>query len=138
MVQHRAYTSKRGAASKRIALMAWAFLYQHCRHGTAAAIQLGFDYRAARGAIRIGPEIHHVGLQQNHFEQPLDPFAGARGNRHRDRFAAVIPGTQPLLAELLRSEEHTSELQSHLNLVCRLLLEKKKQKLFSTLIVDIS
>src|SRR5260370_29243928 len=26
---------------------------------------------------------------------------------------------------LLRSEEHTSELQSHLNLVCRLLLEKK-------------
>src|SRR5260370_20455764 len=28
-----------------------------------------------------------------------------------------------------RSEEHTSELQSHLNLVCRLLLEKKKQQL---------
>src|SRR5260370_10407786 len=26
-----------------------------------------------------------------------------------------------------RSEEHTSELQSHLNLVCRLLLEKKKK-----------
>src|SRR5260370_17840052 len=26
----------------------------------------------------------------------------------------------------MRSEEHTSELQSHLNLVCRLLLEKKK------------
>src|SRR5260370_10664264 len=26
----------------------------------------------------------------------------------------------------IRSEEHTSELQSHLNLVCRLLLEKKK------------
>src|SRR5260370_17454102 len=27
-----------------------------------------------------------------------------------------------------RSEEHTSELQSHLNLVCRLLLEKKKKE----------
>src|SRR5438477_8789625 len=27
----------------------------------------------------------------------------------------------------LRSEEHTSELQSHVNLVCRLLLEKKKR-----------
>src|SRR5260370_6425130 len=27
----------------------------------------------------------------------------------------------------VRSEEHTSELQSHLNLVCRLLLEKKKK-----------
>src|SRR5260370_7035039 len=28
---------------------------------------------------------------------------------------------------IFRSEEHTSELQSHLNLVCRLLLEKKKK-----------
>src|SRR5688572_31682483 len=30
-----------------------------------------------------------------------------------------------------RSEEHTSELQSQSNLVCRLLLEKKKQKLYT-------
>src|SRR5687768_13667000 len=32
---------------------------------------------------------------------------------------------------MLRSEEHTSELQSRLHLVCRLLLEKKKAKLRS-------
>src|SRR5260370_21918047 len=32
----------------------------------------------------------------------------------------------PRLVGVRRSEEHTSELQSHLNLVCRLLLEKKK------------
>src|SRR5207237_10745203 len=32
------------------------------------------------------------------------------------------------LALVFRSEEHTSELQSHLNLVCRLLLEKKNKK----------
>src|SRR5260370_10609668 len=31
-------------------------------------------------------------------------------------------------ADAMRSEEHTSELQSHLNLVCRLLLEKKKKE----------
>src|SRR5256886_10463990 len=36
------------------------------------------------------------------------------------------PGTGPALLE--RSEEHTSELQSQSNLVCRLLLEKKKNK----------
>src|SRR5260370_27197306 len=30
-----------------------------------------------------------------------------------------------------RSEEHTSELQSHLNLVCRLLLEKQNRRYFS-------
>src|SRR5438034_7850733 len=33
---------------------------------------------------------------------------------------------------LLRSEEHTSELQSHSDLVCRLLLEKKKIKMLIT------
>src|SRR5260370_32518315 len=34
---------------------------------------------------------------------------------------------EPAKANAARSEEHTSELQSHLNLVCRLLLEKKKK-----------
>src|SRR6266496_5380500 len=33
----------------------------------------------------------------------------------------------PSLSQLVRSEEHTSELQSRRDLVCRLLLEKKKQ-----------
>src|SRR4029434_11353916 len=32
----------------------------------------------------------------------------------------------PTICLKLRSEEHTSELQSHLNIVCRLLLEKKQ------------
>src|SRR3989449_3246211 len=35
--------------------------------------------------------------------------------------------------EVLRSEEHTSELQSRLHLVCRLLLEKKKKNKIQTL-----
>src|SRR5438270_13214454 len=35
----------------------------------------------------------------------------------------------PVVAHQPRSEEHTSELQSQSNLVCRLLLEKKKKKL---------
>src|SRR5260370_15555165 len=42
----------------------------------------------------------------------------------------TTPGGRPNSANVsqstIRSEEHTSELQSHLNLVCRLLLEKKK------------
>src|SRR5260221_6454190 len=36
------------------------------------------------------------------------------------------------LAYDLRSEEHTSELQSHSDLVCRLLLEKKKKRISTT------
>src|SRR2546430_12310403 len=39
---------------------------------------------------------------------------------------AVGSGVPAPEAELARSEEHTSELQSQSNLVCRLLLEKKK------------
>src|SRR5690242_20846460 len=38
----------------------------------------------------------------------------------------------------IRSEEHTSELQSHVNLVCRLLLEKKKNFYLSLIIISIS
>src|SRR5690242_20829672 len=38
----------------------------------------------------------------------------------------IAPPVVSLSAPSLRSEEHTSELQSHVNLVCRLLLEKKK------------
>src|SRR6266480_6329243 len=49
-------------------------------------------------------------------------------------FGHPAPGGSTLGAAFLpsslfvRSEEHTSELQSHVNLVCRLLLEKKKKK----------
>src|SRR5260370_8383067 len=39
-----------------------------------------------------------------------------------------VTGVQTYAVFFLRSEEHTSELQSHLNVVCRLLLEKKKDE----------
>src|SRR5438034_384681 len=45
--------------------------------------------------------------------------------------AAPVPcpeDTEECTSGLMRSEEHTSELQSHSDLVCRLLLEKKKKK----------
>src|SRR5688572_31562813 len=47
-----------------------------------------------------------------------------------ERAPRVVPDrAEPFLFEAIeRSEEHTSELQSQSNLVCRLLLEKKKRK----------
>src|SRR5256885_9922365 len=41
-------------------------------------------------------------------------------------YSSVACTAWPPGAQTVRSEEHTSELQSHCNLVCRLLLEKKK------------
>src|SRR5437879_7180359 len=51
----------------------------------------------------------------------------ARVGRRADRRRHQERARQPLVE--LRSEEHTSELQSPMYLVCRLLLEKKKKKL---------
>src|SRR5260221_4131316 len=45
---------------------------------------------------------------------------------HDDRLASLARGAAGATARCARSEEHTSELQSHSDLVCRLLLEKKK------------
>src|SRR5256885_3269249 len=44
----------------------------------------------------------------------------------KERLKAASEATKAELEKLRRSEEHTSELQSPCNLVCRLLLEKKK------------
>src|SRR3712207_7470889 len=42
---------------------------------------------------------------------------------------------EPVVAGLARSEEHTSELQSRQYLVCRLLLEKKKKKMYEIALI---
>src|SRR2546422_8194373 len=69
----------------------------------------------------------------------LFPYTTLFRSRHDERDVlfrrGVHQAVQRLLATLIgkqrfpaRSEEHTSELQSRLHLVCRLLLEKKKKK----------
>src|SRR5436190_12869807 len=53
------------------------------------------------------------------------------GNQ-RSHHAAGSSDARPGECQACRSEEHTSELQSHSDLVCRLLLEKKKQKRYAS------
>src|SRR5256885_10541419 len=53
-----------------------------------------------------------------------------RSRCHRSRPLRRRPARSPCHRRLRRSEEHTSELQSPCNLVCRLLLEKKKNAPF--------
>src|SRR2546422_5599383 len=68
--------------------------------------------------------------------QPLPRPAGRRGGcrnpvgrgRESTEHHAVDPRAKDLPVPNGRSEEHTSELQSRLHLVCRLLLEKKKDQ----------
>src|SRR5260370_37996622 len=56
--------------------------------------------------------IHHIPTWGGSPTGPVNPAVPLRSSR--------------LKTPISRSEEHTSELQSHLNLVCRLLLEKKQ------------
>src|SRR2546430_9826362 len=52
-----------------------------------------------------------------------------RGQRTEDRGQRTIRKDRRQKRAKFRSEEHTSELQSQSNLVCRLLLEKKKKEI---------
>src|SRR5690348_18084433 len=71
------------------------------------------------------------------FRSVLGSFPGRRGRETRIFAAGLGLDREPLVRsfdpygrrrESERSEEHTSELQSPVHLVCRLLLEKKKKK----------
>src|SRR5690625_7386279 len=72
---------------------------------------LGKGFQLGPGDLRVNP--------------PTQPAVGGG-----DHVLGTHPSGEPL--DALRSEEHTSELQSRGHLVCRLLLEKKKNKLIST------
>src|SRR5438034_2911758 len=63
----------------------------------------------------LAAEAAHVCLQSGYSRYPV----------YRGSLDEVIGVAHAF--DLLRSEEHTSELQSHSDLVCRLLLEKKKE-----------
>src|SRR2546422_2948191 len=65
----------------------------------------GPELRQAAGPITL---VHQLADERAVFEYPVE----VDGDRHEP--------------DVSRSEEHTSELQSRLHLVCRLLLEKKK------------
>src|SRR5260370_29674203 len=70
----------------------------------------------------VGIDLAHAFL----ISSEVDAVKRARdrsGTRHRNYYRREVLSH----TVIRRSEEHTSELQSHLNLVCRLLLEKKKK-----------
>src|SRR5947207_12178651 len=54
-------------------------------------------------------------------------FKRDNGLEYEPADVLVACGAKHVLFNMVRSEEHTSELQSHSDLVCRLLLEKKKK-----------
>src|SRR3712207_7183560 len=73
------------------------------------------DVPLAEARVELLQERHLLGTELNRLVGVLA----------LERQPALVPGAQALVVQdLLRSEEHTSELQSRQYLVCRLLLEK--------------
>src|SRR5260370_22420705 len=67
--------------------------------------------------------------------EPAYVHSGPTRRMQTSHSYAPVPAQCPIVRRPRaspRSEEHTPELQSHLNLVCRLLLEKKKTKVRTT------
>src|SRR5438876_5125746 len=105
----------------------------------------GFGGLAAAQKLKRAPvEITLVDRRNFHLFQPLlyqvatgslspgEIAAPLRSVLRRQKNASVLLGeavdVDPQAKRVIRSEEHTSELQSPVHLVCRLLLEKKKKK----------
>src|SRR5437879_9154435 len=81
-----------------------------------------FEYRLERILIQLGEDICRLmGDQQISRAEVAERLGVSRAY-----VTKVLNGNPNLTIKTLRSEEHTSELQSPMYLVCRLLLEKKK------------
>src|SRR5690606_41027124 len=74
--------------------------------------------------VRRNHPAFHIGWDEVAETTTVTPTAGAAPPAEPSSVVSLPLG---VAAGLLRSEEHTSELQSRENLVCRLLLEKKKK-----------
>src|SRR5437879_8847832 len=85
---------------------------------------------ARRETAGTAPGAHHQGAHVGHgdLEQRLDRRADLRLGRGRVHAEGVLLAGLVCGRGQARSEEHTSELQSPMYLVCRLLLEKKKNE----------
>src|SRR5437773_12545327 len=107
--------------------------------GRAGAWMAGVENTVDDGVAKVEVRRRHVDCRAEH-PLAVPELAGAHPREQLSIFlhAAVaeraVPARArqcpPALSDIVRgrSEEHTSELQSHHDLVCRLLLEKKKKK----------
>src|SRR2546430_7074204 len=105
-----------------------------CHSTSVAAMQRALNTSAASGSMREVEHAADVIFIAGANTTESHPVFGAAIKRAHERGATLIvadPRQTELAARadihLQRSEEHTSELQSQSNLVCRLLLEKKKK-----------
>src|SRR5258708_23404574 len=107
---------------------------------------MGPPYGSAVGRLGVGREVEDIRVpsrcKHDHIRGMTLYLTGYQVSRHNAACSSIDDHNVEQLPSDMhchRSEEHTSELQSPDHLVCRLLLEKKKQIIFSfrqTIILD--
>src|SRR2546430_6782086 len=89
----------------------------------------GTANRRPRARVQTASRLHSGELDSHQSGLPRSrPSCTLRAQLQTTRSRTTLAAMIPPAASPFRSEEHTSELQSQSNLVCRLLLEKKKKK----------
>src|SRR5690606_40356595 len=99
---------------------------------SAKAINFGLIY--GMSAFGLAKQLHLGRTEaQQYIDRYFERYPGVQRYMNETRALAHEQGFVETLfgRRLYRSEEHTSELQSRENLVCRLLLEKKKKTITS-------
>src|SRR5256884_707559 len=105
---------------------------------TRPHVKVGARYRMDEGAIEVDsikpigfPDITPELARASGFLGIIDLLKVAKHGKGENIYLVRFHYVPPRIKRA-RSEEHTSELQSRLHLVCRLLLEKKKQSYYRT------
>src|SRR5438034_8716655 len=95
--------------------------------GSAAAEPIELQWWHAMTAINA-ERVNKIATDFNALQTDYKITPVYKGSYPETMTAAVAAFRAGNSPHIVRSEEHTSELQSHSDLVCRLLLEKKKKK----------
>src|SRR5690606_41920706 len=105
----------KAASALRVAATAasWSAVFTDCKRPTSRSVSIGERTSKVAAASRGLPPTN-IGRSP--------PSAGRTRASAASKRSCISGGG----SNMVRSEEHTSELQSRENLVCRLLLEKKK------------
>src|SRR5580698_7369730 len=103
---------------------------------SSASIRAGGSTSGRVHSIQGGGQLSFVIAAAGQVAERLRDWTLPESDRDLSRWLAGWHADGGDARRFRRSEEHTSELQSHVNLVCRLLLEKKKTKIIDDIFFE--
>ena len=101
VVRHHTHAADGGTGNDDVTGAERAVLHKNGHDRAAALVETRFHDRAARRPVRVGLELHDLGLQHEIFEQLRDACAGLCGDRTDDRVAAPLFGDEVVFGEIL-------------------------------------